>query len=51
MRQCYVAALCYGFTTCPNGGTCVKPDKCNCTTGFTGPFCDGKFNLGSVQSQ
>ncbi|XP_060580838.1 sushi, von Willebrand factor type A, EGF and pentraxin domain-containing protein 1-like [Ruditapes philippinarum] len=31
--------LCDGSTTCPNGGTCISPDKCSCPTGFSPPFC------------
>lgn len=51
LLQCYVSALCYGMTTCPNGGTCLTPDKCRCATGFTGPVCEGKFVLIEVHLQ
>ncbi|XP_053397078.1 uncharacterized protein LOC128556350 [Mercenaria mercenaria] len=30
---------CFGSTKCPNGGTCVQPDKCTCPAGFSSPRC------------
>ncbi|XP_045189860.2 signal peptide, CUB and EGF-like domain-containing protein 2 [Mercenaria mercenaria] len=32
--------LCFNSTTCANGGTCVSPDNCTCTSGFSEPACD-----------
>ena len=30
---------------CLNGGECVRPNECNCATGYTGAVCNtGKFN-------
>ena len=39
-----VAALCYGKTSCPNGGTCMAPDNCQCKGGFSGQRCEGTFS-------
>ncbi|XP_013414710.2 fibulin-1-like [Lingula anatina] len=32
-------ALCYGTKSCPNGGTCVSPNKCSCRPGYALPRC------------
>ncbi|CAC5355721.1 unnamed protein product [Mytilus coruscus] len=32
-------AICYGSTSCPNGGTCSLPDTCLCASGFDGLQC------------
>ncbi|CAC5372376.1 Signal peptide, CUB and EGF-like domain-containing protein 2,Fibrillin-2,Matrilin-2,Multiple epidermal growth factor-like domains protein 6 [Mytilus coruscus] len=32
-------ALCYGSTSCPNGGACASPNRCVCRPGFTGSKC------------
>ena len=34
--------MCNGTTSCPNGGTCINPDQCSCTSGFTGSHCTGE---------
>ncbi|XP_064613092.1 uncharacterized protein LOC135476878 [Liolophura sinensis] len=35
-------ALCQGLPagTCPNGGTCIEPDVCECPNGFSAPTCE-----------
>ncbi|XP_038051300.1 uncharacterized protein LOC119724354 isoform X2 [Patiria miniata] len=34
-------AICFGVTTCPNGGSCTNPDSCtNCNRGYYSPRCD-----------
>ncbi|XP_052081717.1 uncharacterized protein LOC127719541 isoform X3 [Mytilus californianus] len=32
-------AICYGSTSCPNGGSCSLPNTCVCAPGFGGPQC------------
>ncbi|XP_022103295.1 uncharacterized protein LOC110986023 [Acanthaster planci] len=33
-------AICFGVTTCPNGGSCTRPDYCaNCNRGYYSPRC------------
>ncbi|CAC5355720.1 unnamed protein product [Mytilus coruscus] len=32
-------AICYGTTSCPNGGTCSSPNACVCAPGFGGSQC------------
>ncbi|XP_046644304.1 epidermal growth factor-like protein 7 isoform X2 [Daphnia pulicaria] len=29
---------------CKNGGTCVKPNTCNCAPGYTGPSCESDLD-------
>ncbi|XP_076086426.1 uncharacterized protein LOC143057079 [Mytilus galloprovincialis] len=31
--------MCYGSTSCPNGGTCSLPNRCSCRPGFGGSHC------------
>ncbi|XP_052806262.1 notch homolog 2 N-terminal-like protein B [Mya arenaria] len=31
--------ICFGSTSCPNGGTCRAPDTCSCRAGFSGKKC------------
>ncbi|VDH91538.1 Hypothetical predicted protein [Mytilus galloprovincialis] len=38
-----IEAICYGSTSCPNGGTCFLPDTCLCTTGFDGLQCSAIY--------
>ena len=33
------SALCWGSTTCPNGGICTAPNTCVCRAGWTGSRC------------
>ncbi|CAG2256352.1 Fibulin-2 [Mytilus edulis] len=35
----FITAICYGSTSCPNGGTCSSPDTCRCRAGFGGSGC------------
>ncbi|VDI41566.1 Hypothetical predicted protein, partial [Mytilus galloprovincialis] len=35
-----ITALCYGSTSCPNGGTCSSPNTCSCRPGFVGSRCE-----------
>ncbi|CAC5419922.1 Fibrillin-1 [Mytilus coruscus] len=35
----FFTAICYGSTSCPNGGTCSLPNTCVCAPGFGGPQC------------
>ena len=39
-----IIALCYGSLTCPNGGTCEFPNRCQCRPGYTGPRCAGMLH-------
>ena len=41
--------MCHGTTSCPNGGTCIAPDQCSCTSGFTGSHCTGENHVCSVK--
>jgi len=46
------AAVC--SPQCKNGGTCVAPEQCHCTPGWSGDHCnDGmhmhKFNHANIQ--
>jgi len=34
-----ISALCWGSTSCPNGGTCRAPNSCDCETGWSGSRC------------
>ncbi|EFX77221.1 hypothetical protein DAPPUDRAFT_247979 [Daphnia pulex] len=38
---------------CKNGGTCVKPNTCNCAPGYTGPSCESGIvgNLSTVSNE
>ncbi|CAG2220240.1 unnamed protein product [Mytilus edulis] len=40
LRDVHVTAICYGSTSCPNGGTCSSPDTCSCRPGFGGSRCE-----------
>ncbi|WAR20757.1 hypothetical protein MAR_014731, partial [Mya arenaria] len=31
--------ICFGSTSCPNGGTCRAPNACICRTGYSGTNC------------
>ena len=48
----YIEPQCY--SGCHNGGTCISPNKCKCTSGWTGYTCsqgrtsDNNFGLCSV---
>ena len=35
------SAICHGYTSCLNGGTCVGPNNCHCRLGYDGPRCEG----------
>ena len=35
----YALALCWGSTSCSNGGTCTSPNTCVCAAGWTGSRC------------
>ena len=38
-------AICFGSTTCPNGGTCTSPDHCSgCDEGYSSPRCDREYD-------
>ena len=43
--------MCHGTTSCPNGGTCIAPDQCSCTSGFTGSHCTGENHVCSVKKK
>lgn len=42
-KYLFWTAICYGSTSCPNGGTCSLPNKCVCAPGFGGPQCAGEY--------
>ena len=37
--QLFLSALCWGSTSCSNGGTCRSPNSCSCRAGWTGSRC------------
>ncbi|XP_060594395.1 wnt inhibitory factor 1-like isoform X2 [Ruditapes philippinarum] len=45
--QC-TQALCYGETTCFNGGTCSSPNNCTCPENYIGSKCEQALCYGSV---
>ena len=38
------AAMCFGKTTCLNGGRCVAPNTCSCNAGYSKPRCEGNIS-------
>ena len=43
----FLIAVC--FPPCKNGGTCKKPDQCECKNGFEGLICQfGKYSSSSL---
>lgn len=46
-EQC-TQSLCYGSTTCENGGNCTAPNNCVCLNGYVGNRCEQAVCFGSV---
>lgn len=42
LRNYQFSAICKH--PCKNGGKCVKPDTCSCSSGFTGRYCELDVN-------
>ncbi|XP_060564261.1 delta and Notch-like epidermal growth factor-related receptor [Ruditapes philippinarum] len=40
--------ICY--QSCQNGGTCIRPNTCQCTSSFKGPHCETKITLPTTPS-